>query len=466
MSEAAAAAPAHTPVVFKCSSCDTTTSLQGMLSERRRWLFWKLRECPACVEKQHQRMARRTLFWMLLFLLVGAGLAAYNPESGWLILNLVTLQIAVALMIAPHELGHHLAARALGLRVPMVIIGVGRLLGKARIFGARWSWNLIPLGGMTVVSDAGRPGFRWRLWLSVLAGPMVSFFVLVPILLISVMRTGLPNFELIPDLHTGPRPMAALVWANVLILVINLLPFRSLNVVGQKQGTDGYLLLTLPFISATKVDELRATTAAAEAHLLLMEDHKEEAKAIAETAIARYPENVHLRNVHAIIDLSIGNYRASRLAFLDTLESEETPLFRAMLSSNVAWSCILIGSAELLEEADRHSATAFEAMPWSPAVLNTRGVVMAMTGRPVDGLALLQKAWLQEKEPKTRSTVMMGMAYAYTMLGKTADADALIDSLRQQGFEDFENDTLYARVLDERARQHTAGDSGTESPRS
>ncbi|MEM8995282.1 MAG: site-2 protease family protein, partial [Acidobacteriota bacterium] len=430
--------------IVSCRHCAATTTVPETFAERRRF-FRRFRECPTCVEKRSQREARQTLYLSLLFLVGGVAAAAVGLPIGIVFINLFIMQVAVVLMIIPHELGHLLTARALGLGAPAVLIGVGRRLFTTSAFGAKWELRAVPLGGLTLISDRGLPGLRWRMWLAVLAGPVVSGLVLLAIWAVQILVVGRASFG---SLFDGFAPVAAFVWANILILVTNLLPLRTTNVLGQKQGNDGHLLLTLPFFSRDQIDELRTMSAALEAHRLMLEDRDAEARARVDDALARHPDDIHLLNIRAALLLSAGDFSAGRRAFLELLEREERPLYRAMLSSNVAWSSMMVGGAERIAEAERLSAEAMAALPFANAVRIARGVTLTATDRPEEGLELLQGALATEQEPAVRSTIMMAMAYAYTAIGKTADADALIEAVRRRGGQSAEIDNLHAKILD------------------
>ncbi|MEO1367130.1 MAG: site-2 protease family protein, partial [Acidobacteriota bacterium] len=163
-----------------CRHCAATTTVPETFVERRRF-FRRWRECPTCVERRSQREARRTLYWMLLFFVAGLAATVAGLPLGPVLINLFTMQVALVLMIVPHELGHMLTARALGLGSPMVVIGVGRRLWRTTALGARWEFHAVPLGGLTLIGERGRAGYRWRLWLAILAGPVVSVAALLAI---------------------------------------------------------------------------------------------------------------------------------------------------------------------------------------------------------------------------------------------------------------------------------------------
>ncbi len=53
----------------------------------------------------------------------------------------------IVLVILVHEMGHYLAARAMGVAVDSFSIGFGKVLLKKKMWGTEWRLSLIPLGG-------------------------------------------------------------------------------------------------------------------------------------------------------------------------------------------------------------------------------------------------------------------------------------------------------------------------------
>ena len=55
----------------------------------------------------------------------------------------------IVLVIFIHELGHYVAARAMGVAVDSFSIGFGKVLLKKKLWGTEWRLSLLPLGGGT-----------------------------------------------------------------------------------------------------------------------------------------------------------------------------------------------------------------------------------------------------------------------------------------------------------------------------
>ncbi len=54
----------------------------------------------------------------------------------------------IVLVIFIHELGHYVAARAVGVAVDSFSIGFGKVLLKKKLWGTEWRLSLLPLGGI------------------------------------------------------------------------------------------------------------------------------------------------------------------------------------------------------------------------------------------------------------------------------------------------------------------------------
>jgi regulator of sigma E protease len=92
--------------------------------------------------------------------------------------------VVISLLVAIHELGHHLMAKWFGVPVEVFSVGFGPKLLAIRIRGTEYRLSAIPLGGyvkMAGVSLRGEStpnGFdsktRWQRFLILLAGPVMN----------------------------------------------------------------------------------------------------------------------------------------------------------------------------------------------------------------------------------------------------------------------------------------------------
>jgi regulator of sigma E protease len=70
-------------------------------------------------------------------------------------MNYIAVLFIIGTLILVHELGHFLAARAVGIRIELFSIGFGPALWKKRSGDTEYRISLVPLGGyvMPAVSD-------------------------------------------------------------------------------------------------------------------------------------------------------------------------------------------------------------------------------------------------------------------------------------------------------------------------
>ncbi|BBL78864.1 zinc metalloprotease [Rubrobacter xylanophilus] len=105
--------------------------------------------------------------------------------------------LGLIFLIAIHELGHMLTAKALGVRVPEFGIGFGPALFKKKLGDTTYSFRIILLGGFARIAGMGDgrtgPGTyyekpAWRRALIIFAGPFAN--VLAAVLILTVIFMG------------------------------------------------------------------------------------------------------------------------------------------------------------------------------------------------------------------------------------------------------------------------------------
>ena len=116
----------------------------------------------------------------------------------------------IVLVIFIHELGHYVAARAMGVAVDSFSIGFGKVLLKKKLWGTEWRLSLIPLGGYikprgeTDYHNAGDDpqsfwaASAWRRAFTAVMGPV--FNLLLPWPLYFMLLVGQPYPDVVvPD---------------------------------------------------------------------------------------------------------------------------------------------------------------------------------------------------------------------------------------------------------------------------
>jgi membrane-associated protease RseP (regulator of RpoE activity) len=134
-----------------------------------------------------------------------------QPSTAWVIAAALGVALVYTLSVIAHELGHFLAARALGAEVKAV--------------------ELDAAGGYVEMLDDDRLTPEKRATV-VAAGPLVTAILALGAF-IALRVLGWPLADL-PDLQTGAgvaagRILATAFWINVIALAVNLLPLRTLD---------------------------------------------------------------------------------------------------------------------------------------------------------------------------------------------------------------------------------------------
>ena len=122
------------------------------------------------------------------------------------VLGIVLFALALLISIAWHELGHHLAAKATGMKVRRFFVGFGPTVWSTHKGETEYGLKAIPLGGfcdiagmtphdeMSVV-DEPRAMYRqatWKRLVVLLAGPMQNFILGFVLIIVLALGWGLP----------------------------------------------------------------------------------------------------------------------------------------------------------------------------------------------------------------------------------------------------------------------------------
>jgi tetratricopeptide (TPR) repeat protein len=333
-------------------------------------------------------------------------------------------------LIIFHELAHAAVAKLLGLRVFGIIIGMGKTIWSGKYFGTEWTINLLPLGGITLVGTRPVPRIRWKLFLIYLAGP-ASHLLMAVVLFFAQQTLSVFSFEY--------QLLMSLVVANIVLAVTNLYPFQVSLTTGM-QGTDGWHLLRVPFLSEVELGKRYIGYFAGEALQAYTMNDFDSARKWVDRALSFDPTSGIARNVLGIIQMASGEHSASRATFLQILETEEAkePGLHYILLNNVAYLNALLRDPALLPEADDYSSQAFQHLPWVPAVMGTRGTVLVELGKFEEGIALLKKSMSQhiDRQSKALNACHIavgelrrgdpGAASKYLVTAKTLDPDCFL----------------------------------------
>jgi hypothetical protein len=135
----------------------------------------------------------------------------------WLLICLIQW-----LMIVPHELGHAIAGKLLGYTQIRIMVGAGKPFLSFDFAGFYWIINPIPFGGLTYSASPAKL-HRWKHLMFVGGG------LLVNLVIGGVAWCFIGAGELFSQ---SGNPAKLIFWANLLIVVQNLIPWVARTSVG------------------------------------------------------------------------------------------------------------------------------------------------------------------------------------------------------------------------------------------
>lgn len=376
------------------------------------------------------------------------------------IANILIYPLLVMGSIAVHEAGHAVVARAVGLHVLRVELGIGRRVVRWRRGELRLQLNRFPILGLTYLGAGSRPLQRWRPWLAILGGPVTTLAILAAALGAGRLR--------VQDVLWPSGPVAGgiaiahlLAFQNLWMLARNLVP---LNLLGHR--TDGRQLLTIPFAAQRDLEQLRLVRP-----MLDFAEHLEDrAFDAAERALDDVRQivrdSVFVRcNAATLVQLR-GRHAEARELFLALAADPELPTtLRWFVLNNLAWANYMLYDPSLRDEADRYSREALAAAKSSPHAMETRAAVLGWSGRHEEALPLLDRAFARHSSLIARASVACSLAISWV----TYDVDVAERWLRRARKEDPACELLHraeAAIASARARiaERDATDAAVSDP--
>lgn len=362
------------------------------------------------------------LFVWPLMLLAHALVFRYGVTLGSLGTVLLFPVLTLA-SVALHEAGHALAARALGFSVPRIDLGVGRRVARWTWAGTRVTLHAFPTLGFTFFGSDSERNLRSRMWLGVAAGPLVTAALVVAA---ARWPSPLDWFDVlwpVRPLSRGWAPRELLAFANLWLLVFNLLPFQFLfRSMGLRN--DGTLLVSLLSEPSERLRAVLEMPALLEAQECSENHDHSGALRILEAALQKNPSSFLLRNSLAVTQLSLGRLGDARASFLQLIaETEPSRPESWLLRNNLAWTNYLLRAEDLRSEADEHSAAVLERFKQAPWANGTRGAVLIWKGDVAKALPLLERAFLTNSLPQARAHNACGLAIAHARCGNPRESE-------------------------------------------
>jgi len=147
-------------------------------------------------------------------------------------------------------------------------------------------------------------------------------------------------------------------------------------------------------------------------NVLLAEDKKAEADALAKKWIADHPKDLAFRNYLGEQALRTGDHKAAAAHYQAIVEQQPD---NALALNNLAWTLGKLGDPKALGYAER----AFKVAPESGSVLDTLGVLLVAKGDTAKGLEYIAKAVQLAPD---RHEIRLNYAKALLKAGRKDDA--------------------------------------------
>ncbi|MCB9736907.1 MAG: M50 family metallopeptidase [Deltaproteobacteria bacterium] len=372
--------PASAPVL--CASCGAPSATGADYHVVR-----GRTACPLCAPALRAASAGSWLGALILLTVTARLIAAWVPGFGpaWFLFNgFVAAAFAVALVI-PHELGHVVAAKLLGLRVRAVEVGLGRVLASGRVLGVALTLRVYPVSGLTRVRFDTARHYRARLAGLVLGGPAVHALVF------ALAVSELHGARVFRQMLLGFTPALDLAYAALVGLVVNLLPIR-ITAGDQRLPSDGAQLFGAFRLSDEEIAQ-RLAVEMLDHGELVAEGRMDAAIASLERAAERAPTSVgawlllgSLLSTRERWDEALEALRAAR-----ALAAPGATLWGAV-NELLAIAAINRGGPGDLDEAERAVEAAWPTHAWTASLPCSRAMLRILRGDLDAGVPALRAA--------------------------------------------------------------------------
>ena len=412
--------------VVTCDNCTLSSTLRTTYKRVRRP---KQTLCPRCWYRHALIQAGRYRVTAVLWASVAVAFMFAFKTGPWLLANFV---IVMGLLLVPsvivHELAHAATATLLEFEVPRIRIGIGPVRFERRLFGYVWQVRRYLAGGAVHVVPVAFHDLKRRFLLLTAAGPVANFLVAAGAY--AVLATGYSE-----DPFLAPAPLTVLMYTNGALAIGNLLPFTS----AMGQQTDGKALLLGLRGGAEWLTTLEIALHVARFVELRRAELTEAALQATADAARAHPHSAILLCNLGVAYLDAQRYAESRTTFERALALAKEPVEQAIVRNNLAYLFMESGALDDLPSGAEHSAVAYAAMPWHPAVGATHALYELRADRAANAVAILEAALGDELQPSSRKGTLYILALAKLRLGErgaavtlAAEAEALAGDTRWQ----------------------------------
>ncbi len=381
--------------------------------------------CPGCMNRRVESVLSGIQVFFVVMTIFGIILCLHKVSEGTALLFLGTSYLSLIPCAVSHELGHAFAVLVLGMRLFTVTIGgaATRIVLIRRTFGYDFVLHRNPTGGSVLYGFKNLRFVRLKRFLTVLSGPMANALLIVVAMALRDRTSSHGMFVCVVD---------GFLCGNAITVAVSLLPlrYRSRN---QQHRTDGWQLLTIPFMSRKSIEDWHSATFYYEAMEALQRDQVRDAEQWVAKGMEAYPDNSWGLVVQASILTHQQKYALAKDRYHDALNQREmTPELRANLWNNIAWMDLMLADPTLLEEADRYSRQALEELPWQPYVRGTRGCVLIELGQIDEGVLHVEQAFRDNYMGSSKALSACYLAIAEVRRGDFSKALDYIDDAKKR----------------------------------
>lgn len=351
-----------------------------------------------------------------------------HDSFGWLLLNLVWLDICFIIAVTVHEFSHAFAGRLVGFRIFRVIVGSGRTWWRGALLGFDVEAKAFPFSGLTFGAPRQLERTPWKHLFFIAAAPLAN------VALVGLAALFIKDPISAPYTSDAFNGWFVLGLANFITVFLSLWPRTYQKEIGTKRS-DGLFLLQL--LSSKKRSEILEETHVGwfcmEAGACIEQGRFAEGRGWLDRGLAEFPKNIRLRESYVATLIAIGEYQAARSTAVELLaEIPPQHVRRLMVLNNIAYLDALLEDPALFDEADRYSTEALAAIPWHPALKNTRGVVLLALNRLDEALPLLRaSANAPNQPPGSRAECLCTLAMAEARQDELAAAERYFTTARQ-----------------------------------
>ena len=418
-----------------CSICALTSPWAEVFHPNRRRKGLLI--CPACQQEDERRDIQLWLIGMAALTSLGSLVAVLGKQTnpGWMLLNVVLLNLMMWVVVIPHEAGHAIAARLCGLPVIRATMGAGRRLFSVNVFGTTVDFHAFPLGGSVSLLPRNAPWLGTKLFLIFAAGPLVNLGLLLLAIDLGEQAWQAERIE------GGFAPVCVFIAANFLTVVGNLWPSRS-----GAHLTDGANMLALLLQRRPALTHAEPTSLLLRIHWLYQERKLDAVVEQSRLALIDYPDDRVFRHMLSAALLGLDRHREA-LDILEPLSAEPLlPWVETSVANNFAWASIMLenddDSARVLSLAQR----AYELAPWETHITSTLGCAHALYGDAAVAISLLTTRRVMSNPRPTKASSLSGLALAYFRVGRTEESQACLSES-----EKLERDCRFRRIVQKRS---------------